>query len=218
MKKNTESKLITTKERNADQLIWENFLCGDDEAYTYIYRQYSQALYAYGMHFTADKGLVEDCVQDVFVKIYQNRKRLQSTDNIKLYLFISLKNKLFNVFRKDIKYSQIDTLEPVFAAEYTIEDEIIQNEKEQFLNEKMIRMLEVLSPRQKEIIYYRFVEGLSYEEICQIMDMNYQSTQNLIQRSLKKLRSTFSRAEMQFVFFFISHINLHLLIKQAPFL
>lgn len=216
MKKNTESKLITTKERNADQLIWENFLCGDDEAYTYIYRQYSQALYAYGMHFTADKGLVEDCVQDVFVKIYQNRKRLQSTDNIKLYLFISLKNKLFNVFRKDIKYSQIDTLEPVFAAEYTIEDEIIQNEKEQFLNEKMIRMLEVLSPRQKEIIYYRFVEGLSYEEICQIMDMNYQSTQNLIQRSLKKLRSTFSRAEMQFVFFFISHINLHLLIKQAP--
>lgn len=216
MKKNTESKLITTKERNTDQLIWENFLCGDDEAYTYIYRQYSQALYAYGMHFTADKGLVEDCVQDVFVKIYQNRKRLQSTDNIKLYLFISLKNKLFNVFRKDIKYSQIDTLEPVFAAEYTIEDEIIQNEKEQFLNEKMIRMLEVLSPRQKEIIYYRFVEGLSYEEICQIMDMNYQSTQNLIQRSLKKLRSTFSRAEMQFVFFFISHINLHLLIKQAP--
>lgn len=185
MKKNTESKLITTKERNADQLIWENFLCGDDEAYTYIYRQYSQALYAYGMHFTADKGLVEDSVQDVFVKIYQNRKRLQSTDNIKLYLFISLKNKLFNVFRKDIKYSQIDTLEPVFAAEYTIEDEIIQNEKEQFLNEKMIRMLEVLSPRQKEIIYYRFVEGLSYEEICQIMDMNYQSTQNLIQRSLK---------------------------------
>lgn len=218
MKKNTESKLITTKERSADQLIWENFLCGDDEAYTYIYRQYSQALYAYGMHFTADKGLVEDCVQDVFVKIYQNRKRLQSTDNIKLYLFISLKNKLFNVFRKDIKYSQIDTLEPVFAAEYTIEDEIIQNEKEQFLNEKMIRMLEVLSPRQKEIIYYRFVEGLSYEEICQIMDMNYQSTQNLIQRSLKKLRSTFSRAEMQFVFFFLSHINLHLLIKQVPIL
>ena len=94
---------------------------------------------------------------------------------------------------------QIDSLEPVFAAEYTIEDEIIENEREQFLNEKMIRMLEVLSPRQKEIIYYRFVEGLSYEEICQIMDMNYQSTQNLIQRSLKKLRTTFSQAEMQFV-------------------
>ena len=165
----------------------------------YIYREYSQALYAYGMHFTSDKGLAEDCIQDVFIKIFQNRRHLQSTDNIKLYLFIALKNKLFNIFRKDIKYSQIDSLEPVFAAEYTIEDEIIENEREQFLNEKMIRMLEVLSPRQKEIIYYRFVEGLSYEEICQIMDMNYQSTQNLIQRSLKKLRTTFSQAEMQFV-------------------
>lgn len=199
MRKNTESTPMTTKKRNSDQIIWENFLCGDDEAYTYIYREYSQALYAYGMHFTSDKGLVEDCIQDVFIKIFQNRRHLQSTDNIKLYLFIVLKNKLFNIFRKDIKYSQIDSLEPVFAAEYTIEDEIIENEREQFLNEKMIRMLEVLSPRQKEIIYYRFVEGLSYEEICQIMDMNYQSTQNLIQRSLKKLRTTFSQAEMQFV-------------------
>ena len=199
MRKNTESTPMTTKKRNSDQIIWENFLCGDDEAYTYIYREYSQALYAYGMHFTSDKGLVEDCIQDVFIKIFQNRRHLQSTDNIKLYLFIALKNKLFNIFRKDIKYSQIDSLEPVFAAEYTIEDEIIENEREQVLNEKMIRMLEVLSPRQKEIIYYRFVEGLSYEEICQIMDMNYQSTQNLIQRSLKKLRTTFSQAEMQFV-------------------
>ena len=199
MRKNTESPPMTTKKRNSDQIIWENFLCVDDEAYTYIYREYSQALYAYGMHFTSDKGLVEDCIQDVFIKIFQNRRHLQSTDNIKLYLFIALKNKLFNIFRKDIKYSQIDSLEPVFAAEYTIEDEIIENEREQFLNEKMIRMLEVLSPRQKEIIYYRFVEGLSYEEICQIMDMNYQSTQNLIQRSLKKLRTTFSQAEMQFV-------------------
>ena len=199
MRKNTESTPMTTKKRNSDQIIWENLLCGDDEAYTYIYREYSQALYAYGMHFTSDKGLVEDCIQDVFIKIFQNRRHLQSTDNIKLYLFIALKNKLFNIFRKDIKYSQIDSLEPVFAAEYTIEDEIIENEREQFLNEKMIRMLEVLSPRQKEIIYYRFVEGLSYEEICQIMDMNYQSTQNLIQRSLKKLRTTFSQAEMQFV-------------------
>ena len=199
MRKNTESTPMTTKKRNSDQIIWENFLCGDDEAYTYIYREYSQALYAYGMHFTSDKGLVEDCIQDVFIKIFQNRRHLQSTDNIKLYLFIALKNKLFNIFRKDIKYSQIDSLEPVFAAEYTIEDEIIENEREQFLNEKMIRMLEVLSPRQKEIIYYRFVEGLSYEEICQIIYMNYQSTQNLIQRSLKKLRTTFSQAEMQFV-------------------
>ena len=93
---------------------------------------------------------------------------------------------MFNVFRKDITYSQIDTIEPVFAAEYTIEDEIINNEKKQFLNEKMVHMLEILSPRQREVIYYRFVEGLSYEDICQIMNMNYQSTQNLIQRSLKK--------------------------------
>lgn len=207
MQKSTKYKSITPQEKDSDQIIWDNFRNGDDEAYTYIYKKYSQALYAYGMHFTSDTNLIEDCIQDVFVKIFQNRKHLQTTNNIKLYLFIALKNKLFNIFRKDITYSQIDTMEPVFAVEYTIEDEIIENEKKQFLNERMIRMLEVLSPRQKEIIYYRFVEGLSYEEIGLIMDMNYQSTQNLIQRSLKKLRTTFSRTDMQFVLFLMFNLN-----------
>ena len=208
MQKNTKITVDTTTTEYSDQMIWEQFLHGDDEAYTYIYKQYSQALYAYGMHFTPDSGLVEDCIQEVFVKIYQNRKHLQTTDNIKLYLFIALKNNLFNVFRKDITYSPIDTIKPVFAAEYTIEDEIINNEKKQFLNEKMVRMLEILSPRQREVIYYRFVEGLSYEDICQIMNMNYQSTQNLIQRSLKKLRSTFSKVELQFVLLLLVNIRL----------
>lgn len=208
MTKAIENDQSKPKERHSEQSIWDKFLGGDDNAYSYIYEHYSEALYSYGMHFTMDKALVEDCIQDVFIKIYQNRKHLQSTDNIKLYLFIALKNKLFNVFRKDVTYNQIDTIEPVFAVEYTIEDEIIQNEREQLLNEQMIRMLEILTPRQKEVIYYRFVEGLSYEEICQIMNMNYQSTLNLIQRSLKKLRSTFSRTEMQFVLLFFISINL----------
>lgn len=199
MIKNTRHNQTVFKGKNAEQILWDRFLSGDDDAYARIYTQYSQALYAYGMHFTSDKHLVEDCVQDVFVKIYQNRKNLQTTDNIKLYLFIALKNKLYNVFRKDVVYSQIDTLEPVFAAEYTIEDEFIEDEQARLLKEKMTRMLEILTPRQREVIYYRFTEGLSLDEICRVMDMNYQSTLNLIQRSLKKLRTTFSHTEIQFV-------------------
>lgn len=197
MIKNTSSSPPVFKEKKPDQIIWEKFLSGDDDAYAYIYKQYSQALFSYGLYFTSDKGLVEDSIQDVFIKIYQNRKSLQTTDNIKLYLFIALKNKLFNIFRKDLTYSQIDSMEPVFATEYTIEDKLIDDEQSRLQNEKMTRMLEILTPRQREVIFYRFVEGLSLDEICQIMDMNYQSAQNLIQRSLKKLRTTFSRTKIQ---------------------
>ena len=54
----------------------------------------------------------------------------------------------------------------------------------------MEKILSLLTSRQKEIIYYRFIQEMSMEEICTLMDLNYQSAQNLIQRSLKKIRSS----------------------------
>lgn len=48
------------------------------------------------------------------------------------------------------------------------------------------RMMKILTPRQREVIYYRFIEELSYDDICQIMGLNYQSAYNLLQRSLQK--------------------------------
>jgi RNA polymerase sigma factor (sigma-70 family) len=120
---------------------------------------------------------------------------LNQTDNIKLYLYIALKNTLFNVFNKDKSFYQVDTIEPVFNIEYSVEDRMIADEHEEEQREKVTRMLDSLTPRQKEVIYYRYVEGMDMNMICQLMDMNYQSVQNLIQRSIKKVRSLFPKKE-----------------------
>ncbi|WP_106832082.1 RNA polymerase sigma factor [Parabacteroides pacaensis] len=172
--------------------LWNLFLSGDDEAYSSIYKMYAQDMYAYALHFTTDEELVKDCIQDVFVKIYQNRSGLSTIENGKLYLFVALKNRLMNNFRKKVNFCSIEDVEPAFCVDYTIEDEIIENEQKQYLADKMIRMLHTLSPRQKEAMYYRFIEELSYEEIGKLMQINYQSIQNLIQRSIKKLQETFA--------------------------
>lgn len=178
-----------------DQSLWNRFLAGDDNIYAFFYKKYIDDLLSYGMKFTPDRELVKDCIQDVFVKIYSNRTNLKQTDNIKLYLFMALKNTLFNVFQKDKASYHIDTIEPVFHTEYSIEDHLIANEMEQERKEKMAFILESLTPRQKEVIYYRYVEGMGLEDICRIMDMNYQSVQNLIQRSIRKVRNTFKEKD-----------------------
>lgn len=187
--------MLTGNTAIEETLLWERFLEGDDKAYVYFYKKYMECLFSYGMQFTSDRELVKDCIQDVFVKIYKNRSNLKRTDNVKLYLFIALKNTLFNIFQKDKKSYQIDTIEPVFSAEYTIEEQMIADEQEQERQDKMTFILESLTPRQKEVIYYRYVEGMSISEICKLMEMNYQSVQNLIQRSIKKVRSTFPKKD-----------------------
>ena len=65
---------------------------------------------------------------------------------------------------------------------------MIQNEQEQIEKDKIVHILEMLSPHQKEAIYYRYMEEMSIDEICVMMNMNYQAIQNLLQRAIKKMR------------------------------
>lgn len=179
--------------------LWARFLAGDDKAYAEIYKTYLGDMFSYGMRFTSDRELLKDCLQDVFVKIYSNRSTLSQTDNIKLYLFTALKNTLFNVFQKDKESFHIDTVEPVFTTEYSVEEQYIANEQDRERTDKMKQILDTLTPRQREVIYYRYVEGMKLEEICKIMDMNYQSVQNLIQRSIRKVKNTFPEKDQSVV-------------------
>jgi RNA polymerase sigma factor (sigma-70 family) len=171
--------------------LWQQFLNGDDNAYSSLYEQYVDLLFAYGIRFTSNRELVEDCIQDVFVKIYAHRKQLKPTENIKFYLFAALKNILFDYFRGNAK-TQIenDTAEPVFEVECSAEEQIIFDEEEQERSQAMKLMLDSLTSRQKEVIYYRYIEGMDLQMISELMQMNYQSVQNIIQRSIKKLKKT----------------------------
>lgn len=139
-----------------DFALWNQFLEGDEKAYLYIYKLYAQDMYSYGMLFTANSELVKDCLHDVFVKIHRNRKKLSQVDNIRLYLLKAMKNYLFDVFDKKKELFHNDTIEPVFSPEYTIEDKIIRQEELHYQSRKIRQMLESLTPRQKEVLYYKY--------------------------------------------------------------
>ena len=184
------------KKKKEDFALWNQFLEGDEKAYLYIYKLYAQDMYSYGMLFTTNSELVKDCLHDVFIKIHRNRKKLSQVDNIRLYLLKAMKNYLFDVFDKKKELFHNDTIEPVFSPEYTIEDKIIRQEELHYQSRKIRQMLESLTPRQKEVLYYRYMKNLTYDEIGEIMQMNYQSILNLIQRSIKKLRETFAESKV----------------------
>lgn len=175
---------------NNDSLLWSNFLSGDEEAYIHIYKQYVQILFKYGLQITTDRELIKDCIQDVFEKIHKNRRKLGQTDNIKLYLFVILKNSLLNVLKREKgRVQTIDSMDNESDdPNDTAESHLIQKEEDYNTEEKVKFIFSLLTPRQKEVMYYRFVECLSISDIAVIMDMNYQSIQNLIQRSIKKVR------------------------------
>lgn len=169
---------------------WNRFMAGDDNAYASLYEEYVQDLYQYGLCFTSDTELVKDCIQDLFVYLYANRSHLEISCQVKTYLLVSLKHNICRNLLRSQKYDSIEEEIP-FLAEMSVEDQFIEDESLHNETHQVQKMLSVLTPRQKEIMYYRFVQELPMEDICRLMDLNYQSAQNLIQRSLKKIRETY---------------------------
>ena len=170
---------------------WKLFLEGDDQAYSWIYTHYIQVLYNYGLQITPDSEIVKDCIQDVFVKIYKAKKKLTVPQNPKVYLMIALKNNIYNTFnqerlQKNYAFSLYQTEEQL-----TVKNEFIDQEARHEEMNNIKRMMKILTPRQREVIYYRFIEELSYDDICQIMGLNYQSAYNLLQHSLQKIREAY---------------------------
>ncbi|TWV11290.1 sigma-70 family RNA polymerase sigma factor [Bacteroidaceae bacterium HV4-6-C5C] len=170
---------------------WKLFIEGNNDAYAWLYSHYVQHLYQFGCRFTDDSELVKDCIQDVFIQIYQNHKNLSLPENVKVYFMAALKNCLFNSFARKQRFdAYMSTIsgEEEYSFDLSVEESFIADETLTLQGVAVSRMLDSLSARQREIIYYRFYEELGYEEICKLMDLNYQSACNLIQRALTKLR------------------------------
>ena len=170
--------------------LWERFLSGDDVAYSRLYTGYVQILVRYGLRFTSDRELIKDCIQDIFTTLYKDRKRLGSPpENVKVYLFVSLKNNITRSLQKLTKYEYIDSETYSFLLEPSVEEQLICDEADRNRYDLTVKILSLLTPRQKEIIYYRYMQELDLDEICTLMNLNYQSAQNLLQRSIKKIRT-----------------------------
>ena len=179
-------------DKSHEAAIWEKFIKeGDKDAYEYIYRKYAQPLFFYGLRYTSDRELIKDCVHDVFVKLDKNRKNLLLNDGIHNYLFTSLKNRLLNHFRDQKPQVAIEDCENSMVSENTVEDSYIEDEADTLRKAKVDTILGLLPARQRDAMYYRYIEEKSIEEVAKIMNMNKQSVSNILQRAIQKIKNEF---------------------------
>jgi RNA polymerase sigma factor (sigma-70 family) len=147
-------------------------------------------MFAYGLCITPDRDLIKDCIQDVFVNVYNLRKTLQR-ENIKFYLMKALRNELYRAFRDAKETISLEECGDELALVHSVEDIYMEREREEGLRIDVRKMLSVLTPNQRKAVYHKYIEELSLQEISDIMGINYQSVQNLIQRSIQKIREKY---------------------------
>lgn len=171
------------------EILLSKFYKGDDTAFSELYDMYVQVLFNYGIRLTSDQELLKDCIHDVFIKVYAKRSENSPINNLSSYLLISLKNRLYDEFRRASFSSEAEMDEcHMQRCSDDIEDEYILSEIESMKHQKVISLMDNLTTRQRQAITLYYLEERKYEEICQILNMNYHSVRNLMHRGMIKLR------------------------------
>lgn len=176
---------INDNERDA--ILWSQFKNGNNESFTVIFKNYYPGLFNYGTKITDDYNLVEDAVQELFLDMWRTGGKADII-SLKAYIFRAFKFKLIKLITKNDKAKKFSADNSETNFEISHESFLVIKEQNTALTKKMAEAIEQLSPRQKEIIYLKFYLDLSYEEVSDIMGINYQASRNLIYQAIKVLK------------------------------
>lgn len=178
--------------KDTDLILWAKLKDGDMEALGSLYDLYIDELFCYGMQYAADKSEVLDHIHDVFLNLYKYRKNLANTDQVKYYLFRSLKNQIIRASKGAFMTQSFGLNEEVHSNNYSnsIEDEIIETEFNNERNYKLSKAINSLSKKQRKGLFLRFTEERDYEAVAQIMNVSVQTSRTLVYRAIKALRKS----------------------------
>jgi len=168
-----------------DITLWESFRKGDREAFATLFRNHYQALCRYGGKFTTDHQQLEDAIQELFIELWRSRSR-SVVVSVRSYLLKSLKYKLLRANNK--KRDTLLAMHGEFAFEWSHETFLIATQEHEEKRQKVLKAVAQLSPRQKEIIYLKYYLNLSYDELGEVMGINYQVARNLLCQAMKMLK------------------------------
>ncbi|GAB3891251.1 sigma-70 family RNA polymerase sigma factor [Larkinella knui] len=173
-----------------DQVLWHLFREGEKQALGRLVERYYRVLKHYGLKFMVDEAVVEDCIQELFLQLWQNRLQINETDSVKHYLLKALRHHVLQYLRsqKRLVFEELDWDTSV-AEDTDSEMLMIRQESLSSMMQQIRTQLDSLPTREREALYLRYYENLSIPEIAEVMHVNRQSVSNFLQKALHKLRS-----------------------------
>lgn len=190
-------------ESGQETRLWDDFRNGDKSAYAFIYVRFFPILYNYGCRICRDKGLVQDCIQDLFVELSNPSSKLSSTTSIRFYLYRCIRRKIA-LRLSNVHMHRMEPLEShggealEDSAVLPIEFQQMELESTAERRLEILRALQFLTTKQRKVIQLRFYEDMSYEEISAKMCVSIKTAYNLVSMATTSLKSVIKRFPLLF--------------------
>lgn len=159
----------------------------DNNAFYNLYERYCRRLHGFVLRYVKQKEDAEEIVQDVFVKIWESRNKIDANSSFESFLFTIAYNTTISLLRK--RMNEAKYLEYLKSLQQPdnfpdLIDEIYFNE----LNDRVQSLLNELTPRQKEIFQLSRKEGLTHDEIAKKLDISVNTVKKHMANTLVFLK------------------------------
>ena len=178
---------------------------GNSTALERIYIRYNKRIFWFGKQLIKDEFVVECLVQDVFLKLWEYREKMESPDHIFSFLRLVMKYSCYSHYTKPKNkfFRTVNSLEDYenyqnYLAGYDPADNIqnlIDHDRQQHYFEEIIKVLPLLSDERRHLIELCLKHGFEYKAIAKAMGRGIKETSNEIKRAITDLKNILSHQE-----------------------
>jgi len=158
---------------------------GSEPAFTKIYNQYKDIVYSTALRITKSKTLSEETVQDIFLKIWQNRESLAEVKHFENYIYIISRNHLFNSIKKIARESNLALEVNSKDTGFIDTDTSIKDEQ---YNTILNQIVEQLPPQQQKVYKMAKWDGMSHQKIGEDLGISTETVKKHMAQALKYIR------------------------------
>jgi RNA polymerase sigma-70 factor (ECF subfamily) len=172
----------------SETALLDRLKSGDEQSLEQLFKTYYNSLVRFAMGIIKDQSDAEDAVQQVFVKLWENREGLSIHTAIKAYLYMAVKNTCFNRLKQqEKKYWLEDGMDD--DIQFSV-DNTMQQIHTKSLEKQIQQSLEMLPPKCGLIFKLSRFEEKSYKEIAEILNISVKTVENQMGKALQLMRES----------------------------
>ena len=170
---------------NQDQLIIK-LSKGNKAAFEELFNYYYPRLYNFSIKFLKLEEGIDDILQEVFIRIWENRKNIYSSNTFNSYIFTITKNLLLNELRSRLNNNKIK--DKIYKLSVSKEYTIIQDIEYNDLTDKVDQIIETMPSKTKTVYELSRKKGLSNKEIAKKLEISPKTVEYHISQSIRFLK------------------------------
>ncbi|WP_028296975.1 RNA polymerase sigma factor [Olivibacter sitiensis] len=187
---------VVTGRSHSDKLLLTKLAAGDVRALEELMEKYEAKVYHFILRWVKNEQLAEEITQDIFVKIWEQKEKMQDVESMSAWLYTTSKNRALNSLQESLARQ-------IREAHYAQEHEWHEDGDEVIMQKDLQRLVGVyvehLPPRCKEVFLLKKEQGLTNDEIGASLNISTHTVKNQLKKSYAMLRKMLSEHAYAFI-------------------